>query len=175
MSTTRSCCPGLFQLKVGNFYIALAGEPDRIHVLKIIRRYMKPDQRVFVGVVAPIDPHVETPEEVRDRVVRSSRVHPGRATGHDRRLRLLAVLRRHLDEPRYGVRKDSRACRGDRARRRCGSESRSGHSGRRGQTAAVGGAAERKRDSACPPARRGRAPSVRKMPSAKVRSVSTPP
>src|SRR5687767_12124876 len=60
--------PSLFQMKVGNFYIALAGEKDRPHVLKIIRRYLKPDQRVFVGVVAPIDPHVETREEVRDRL-----------------------------------------------------------------------------------------------------------
>jgi 5-methyltetrahydropteroyltriglutamate--homocysteine methyltransferase len=68
--------PGLFQLKVGNFYIALAGEPDRAHVLKIIRRYIKPDQRVFVGVVAPIDPHVETAEEVRDRVVEAAEYIP---------------------------------------------------------------------------------------------------
>ena len=60
--------PSLFQLKVGNFYIALAGEKDPIHVLKIIRQHMKTDQRVFVGVINPIDPHVETPEEVRDRI-----------------------------------------------------------------------------------------------------------
>src|SRR6185436_18318378 len=58
--------PSLFELKVGNFYIALAGETDRVRVLKIIRQYLKPDQRVFVGVVAPIDPRVETPEEIRD-------------------------------------------------------------------------------------------------------------
>lgn len=61
--------PGLFQLRVGNFYIALAGEADPVRVLKIIKQHMAPDQRVFVGVVAPIDPHVETPEEVRDRVL----------------------------------------------------------------------------------------------------------
>lgn len=64
--------PGLFQLKVGNFYIALAGERDRVNVLKIIRQYMKPDQLIFVGVVAPIDPHVETPEQVRDRVLEAA-------------------------------------------------------------------------------------------------------
>jgi 5-methyltetrahydropteroyltriglutamate--homocysteine methyltransferase len=40
--------PSLFGLKAGNFYIALAGERDRRHVLKIIRKYLKPDQRVFV-------------------------------------------------------------------------------------------------------------------------------
>jgi 5-methyltetrahydropteroyltriglutamate--homocysteine methyltransferase len=64
--------PSLFELKVGNFYIALAGERDRRHVLKIIRKYRKPDQRIFIGVIAPIDPRVETPEEVRDRVLEAS-------------------------------------------------------------------------------------------------------
>jgi methionine synthase II (cobalamin-independent) len=68
--------PSLFQLRVGNFYIALAGEKDRVRVLKIIRQYMKPDQRVFVGVVAPIDPHVETAEEVRDRVLEAAQYIP---------------------------------------------------------------------------------------------------
>ncbi len=68
--------PGLFQLKAGNFYIALAGERDRTHVLKIIRRYIKSDQRAFVGVVAPIDPHVETPAEVRDRVLEAAEYIP---------------------------------------------------------------------------------------------------
>lgn len=68
--------PSLFQLKVGNFYIALAGENDRVHVLKIIRKFLKPDQRVFVGVVAPIDPRVETPEVVRDRVLEAAEYLP---------------------------------------------------------------------------------------------------
>jgi 5-methyltetrahydropteroyltriglutamate--homocysteine methyltransferase len=61
--------PSLFELKAGNFYVALAGEKDRRHVLKIIRQYLKTDQRIFVGVIAPIDPRVETPEEVRDLTV----------------------------------------------------------------------------------------------------------
>lgn len=68
--------PSLFQLKVGSFYIALAGEKDRVHVLKIIRKFLKPDQRVFVGVVAPIDPRIETPEEVRDRVLEGAEYLP---------------------------------------------------------------------------------------------------
>ena len=68
--------PSLFQLKVGHFYIALAGERDRVRVLKIIRQYMKPDHRVFVGVVAPIDPDIETPEQVRDRVLEAARYIP---------------------------------------------------------------------------------------------------
>jgi 5-methyltetrahydropteroyltriglutamate--homocysteine methyltransferase len=68
--------PSLFQMKVGSFYIALAGEKDRAHVLKIIRRFLKPEHRVFVGVVAPIDPHIETPEEVCDRVLEAAEYIP---------------------------------------------------------------------------------------------------
>src|SRR5215210_8884155 len=68
--------PSLFQLKVGSFYVALAGEKDRVRVLKIIRDHMKADQQVFVGVVAPIDPHVETPEEVRDRALEAAEFIP---------------------------------------------------------------------------------------------------
>jgi 5-methyltetrahydropteroyltriglutamate--homocysteine methyltransferase len=68
--------PSLFQLRAGNFYIALAGERDRANVLKIIRQYMKPGQRVFVGVVAPIDPHIESPEEVRDRILEAAEYIP---------------------------------------------------------------------------------------------------
>jgi 5-methyltetrahydropteroyltriglutamate--homocysteine methyltransferase len=64
--------PSLFQLNVGNFYIALAGEKDRVHVLKIIRRFLKPGQKVFAGVVRPIDPRIETAEEVCDRVLEAA-------------------------------------------------------------------------------------------------------
>ena len=68
--------PSLFELKVCNFYVALAGEADRTRVLKLIRRYLKPDQRVFVGVIAPIDPRVETALEVRDRVLEAAQYIP---------------------------------------------------------------------------------------------------
>ena len=64
--------PSLFQLKAGNFYIALAGEKDHVHVLKIIRKYLRPEHRIFVGVVAPIDPHIETAEEVCERVLEAA-------------------------------------------------------------------------------------------------------
>ena len=64
--------PSLFEPMVGNFYVALAGERDRVRVLEIIRDHLKPDHRVFVGVVAPIDPRVETPEEIRDRVLEAA-------------------------------------------------------------------------------------------------------
>lgn len=68
--------PSLFELEAGNFYISLAGEKDRVRALKIIRDHVKHGQRVFVGVVAPIDPRVETPEEIRDQVLEAVRYIP---------------------------------------------------------------------------------------------------
>lgn len=35
-------------------------------------RTSAPDQRIFVGVVAPIDPRIETPEEICDRVLEAA-------------------------------------------------------------------------------------------------------
>jgi 5-methyltetrahydropteroyltriglutamate--homocysteine methyltransferase len=64
--------PSLFQLNAGNFYVALAIEPDRKHVLRIIRKHIQPDQRVFVGVIATIDPRIETAEEVSERVLEAA-------------------------------------------------------------------------------------------------------
>ncbi len=68
--------PMLFQLNVGYFCIALAGEKDRVRVLKIISKHLKPGQQVFVGVVAPIDPRIDTPQDVRDRVLQAAKYVP---------------------------------------------------------------------------------------------------
>src|SRR5467141_1864426 len=68
--------PGLFALKAGNFYIALAGERDRRHVLEIIRKHLRPDRRIFIGVIAPMNPRIETPEDVRDLVLEASEYIP---------------------------------------------------------------------------------------------------
>jgi 5-methyltetrahydropteroyltriglutamate--homocysteine methyltransferase len=68
--------PSLFQLKVQNFYVSLAGEADRERVLKVIRKHLKPDQRVFVGVIATIDPRLETADEVRDRILEAAKYIP---------------------------------------------------------------------------------------------------
>lgn len=64
--------PTLFTLKAGNFYIQLASEKDRRRVLAIIRDHARTDQRIFVGVIDPINPEVETPEQVRDRVLEAA-------------------------------------------------------------------------------------------------------
>jgi 5-methyltetrahydropteroyltriglutamate--homocysteine methyltransferase len=68
--------PSLLQLNLTNYYIALAGEKNRRRVLEIIREHLKPGQRIFVGVVSPIDPHVETAEEVRDRILEAAEYIP---------------------------------------------------------------------------------------------------
>src|SRR5688572_30244745 len=63
--------PSLFELMAGCFFVALAREKDPVHVLRIIRDHLKPDQMVFVGVIDPTDPRIETPEEVCERVLRA--------------------------------------------------------------------------------------------------------
>ena len=64
--------PSLFQLHAGNFYVQLASESDPDRVLGIIRDHAPAEARIFVGVTDPVDPRVETPEEIRDRVLRAA-------------------------------------------------------------------------------------------------------
>ena len=61
--------PELFRLKAGNFYLQLASEPDPERVLSSVAGLVPAGARVFVGVTDPVDPRVETAEEVRDRVL----------------------------------------------------------------------------------------------------------
>ena len=68
--------PALFRLKVGRFYTQLSSEPDRPRILECIRKLLKPDQILFVGVTDPINPKVETPETVRDRVLEAAKFIP---------------------------------------------------------------------------------------------------
>ena len=64
--------PSLFEHAAGRFYIQLASEADRPRVLRAIAEHAAPDQRIFVGVTDPIDPRVESAEEVRDRVLEAA-------------------------------------------------------------------------------------------------------
>ena len=64
--------PDLFEMKAGNFFIQLASERDKKHVLEIIAEVRKPQQRVFVGVIDPIDMAVETPELVCERILQAA-------------------------------------------------------------------------------------------------------
>ena len=70
--------PKLFQLNVGNFYVQLASEKDRPRVLRILGEHATGDRRIFVGVTDPLDPTVETAEQVRDRVLEAAKfIDPG--------------------------------------------------------------------------------------------------
>ena len=64
--------PSVLQLDLTNFYVSLADETDRKRVLRVIRDNLKPGQRLFVGVVSPLDPRIETPEEVCARVLEAA-------------------------------------------------------------------------------------------------------
>jgi 5-methyltetrahydropteroyltriglutamate--homocysteine methyltransferase len=69
----RGLLPSLFDLHAGAFYLELAGEADPEAVLEAIAANLRPDQRVFVGVIDPIDPEIETPQLVCDRVLLAAR------------------------------------------------------------------------------------------------------
>jgi 5-methyltetrahydropteroyltriglutamate--homocysteine methyltransferase len=68
--------PSLFELNVGNFYLQLASEPDRIKVLKVIQKYIKPQQTVFIGVIDVLNPTIETKELVRDQIIEAANYIP---------------------------------------------------------------------------------------------------
>jgi 5-methyltetrahydropteroyltriglutamate--homocysteine methyltransferase len=68
--------PALFALNAPTFYIQLASERDRARVLAIIKEHARTDQRIFVGVIDPLDPQVETAEEVKERVLEAAEYIP---------------------------------------------------------------------------------------------------
>ncbi len=68
--------PKLLQLRVGAFYLQFASEPDPEKVLAVVAEHLPAAARVFIGVTDPIDPRVETPEQVRDRVLLAARFLP---------------------------------------------------------------------------------------------------
>jgi 5-methyltetrahydropteroyltriglutamate--homocysteine methyltransferase len=73
--------PDLFTLRAGRFYIQLASEHDRPRVLALIRDHAPAGARIFVGVIDPIDPRIETPEEVRERVLEAAEFIPSSRLG----------------------------------------------------------------------------------------------
>ena len=64
--------PDLFQTNVGRFYLQMASEPDRKRMLRLVSQLPEPDRLVFIGVINPIDPVIETPQQVRDRVLEAA-------------------------------------------------------------------------------------------------------
>ena len=107
--------PSLFELKAGNFYIALAGEKDPSRVLKIIREH----QTGAAGLRwrgRSDRPAVETAEVVRDRILEAAEYipvdHSARRTTVD--FRPSATTRRPAATPH--LRRFAHACRAPRSR-----------------------------------------------------------
>lgn len=68
--------PALFAMQAGRFYLQLASEADRPRVLRCIAELLGSDQRVFIGVIDPISREIETPDQVRDRVLEAAHILP---------------------------------------------------------------------------------------------------
>ena len=68
--------PDIFQLHLDNFYLQVSSEKDHVKILKCIQKHMKENQRTFVGVVDQVDPQVETPEIVCERVLKTAQFIP---------------------------------------------------------------------------------------------------
>lgn len=73
--------PDMFQMNAGYFLIQLASERDKDKVYKSIGQHSRDDadgvpQMCYIGVINPLNPRVESPEEVRDALVRASNYIP---------------------------------------------------------------------------------------------------
>jgi methionine synthase II (cobalamin-independent) len=71
----------MFQLNAGYFLIQCASEDDKESVYKLVGEYSRDDangvpQVCFMGVINPLDPEVETPEQVRDDLVTAAKYIP---------------------------------------------------------------------------------------------------
>ena len=64
--------PDLFTLNVGRFFLQMASEPDRARILRLVGELAGPKHLVFIGVIDPINPVIETAEQVRDRVLEAA-------------------------------------------------------------------------------------------------------
>jgi methionine synthase II (cobalamin-independent) len=70
--------PSLFRMNAGYFLIQLASEKDKEYVYKLCGEHSRADangvpQICFIGVIDPLNPTVETQEQVRDDLVVASR------------------------------------------------------------------------------------------------------
>ena len=65
--------PSLFRLNVDTFFVQLASEADRPRVLAKLGDLATGKRRIFVGVIDPIDPRIETPDEVAERILEAAR------------------------------------------------------------------------------------------------------
>jgi methionine synthase II (cobalamin-independent) len=69
--------PTMFKMNAGYFLMQMSSERDRERVYKLVGQHMRDDaagvaQVCFIGVTNPLNPRVETPEEVADALVRAA-------------------------------------------------------------------------------------------------------
>jgi len=68
--------PMFFTLNAGNFYMQMASEKDPVKSLKLIRENIRPDQRVYIGVIDVVNEEIESPELVYDRIMTAAEYIP---------------------------------------------------------------------------------------------------
>lgn len=68
--------PSLLDLRAGNFYVQMASERHPERALAVLKQHLRPGQRIFVGVIDVLSPDIETPEQVRDRVLQAAQYLP---------------------------------------------------------------------------------------------------
>lgn len=64
--------PLLFEMDAGRFYMQFASEEEPERVLDVVRKHSKDDQTIFLGVTDVNTSEVESPAEVRDRVLQAA-------------------------------------------------------------------------------------------------------
>lgn len=78
--------PSMFGINAGYFLIQLASERDKDPVYQMIGESLRSDangvaQTAYIGVINPLNPRVESPEEVRDALVRAANFIPREQLG----------------------------------------------------------------------------------------------
>ena len=76
----------MFKMNAGYFLMQMASEKDKERVYKLVGQHSRADangvpQICFIGVINPLDPRVETPEEVRDALLLASKHIPKERLG----------------------------------------------------------------------------------------------
>jgi len=78
--------PEMFKINAGYFLIQLKSERDKDPVYESIGKYSRDDangvpQMCYVGVISPLNPRVESPEEVCDQLIRAANFIPKERLG----------------------------------------------------------------------------------------------
>jgi 5-methyltetrahydropteroyltriglutamate--homocysteine methyltransferase len=59
-------------MKVGRFYLQMASESDKKRLYPLLKDLINHQQLLFIGVIDPINPQIETPAEVCDRILEAA-------------------------------------------------------------------------------------------------------